>query len=113
MKICRTKHTGERLNIRYSRSRGESRIAARGWAVYISLRALLAETELAVVLMLTGAAFSYGQQAALQERGHLAYGGEYLLLVLPAIYYAGKKIVKDIAADVREYRKGSDHERTL
>lgn len=113
MKIYRTKNRAERLNVRYVQKRDALRIAARGWSVYISTRALLAALELAAVILLTIAAFSYGKRAAFAERGYSAYGGEYLLLMIPALYYAGKRIVKDWAEVIRDHnaeREEKSHE---
>ncbi len=48
--------------------------------------------ELAVVLLVTAAAFGWGRKTALIERGCDAVGGECLLLLLPVIYYAVKSM---------------------
>lgn len=61
-----------------------------------------AAVELAAVLLATAAAFAWGQRAALIERGHAAHGGEYLLLLIPAIYYIGKRIAADWIAEFRD-----------
>lgn len=61
-----------------------------------------AAVELATVLMITAAAFAWGQRAAMIERGYTARGGEYLLLTIPAIYYTGKQIALDWIKDLRE-----------
>lgn len=58
--------------------------------------------ELVAVLLITAALFRWGQLTALAERGYTAYGGEYLLLLLPAIYYAGKRTILDWAATIRK-----------
>ena len=62
--------------------------------------------ELAAVLLMTALAFAWGKQTALAERGYNAIGGEYLLLLLPAIYYTGKQTILDWLADLRELKKG-------
>lgn len=62
--------------------------------------------ELAAVLLMTALAFAWGKQAALAERGYNAIGGEYLLLLLPAMYYTGKQTILDWIADLRELKKG-------
>ena len=68
---------------------------------------IAAAVELAVVLMVTTAAFAWGQRAALIERGYTARGGEYLLLLIPFIYYAGKRTLLDWIAELRElWRSG-------
>lgn len=67
---------------------------------------IAAAVELAVVLLATVAAFVWGQRAALIERGYTARGGEYMLLLIPAIYYAGKRTVLDWIAEI----KGGGHE---
>ena len=67
---------------------------------------IAAAVELAAVLLITAAAFVWGQRAALIERGYTAHGGEYLLLLIPAIYYTGKRTVLDWITDLRELTKG-------
>lgn len=62
--------------------------------------------ELLAVLLITGTAFMWGKGAALAERGYEAIGGEYLLLLLPAIYYTGKQTLLDWIADLREQKGG-------
>lgn len=62
--------------------------------------------ELAAVLLVTALAFAWGKQTALVERGYNAIGGEYLLLILPAMYYTGKRTILDWIADLRELKKG-------
>ena len=62
--------------------------------------------ELAAVLLMTALAFAWGKQTALAERGYNAIGGEYLLLLLPAMYYTGKQTILDWIADLRELKKG-------
>ena len=61
--------------------------------------------ELLAVLLLTAAAFAWGVKTARIERGYEAIGGEYLLLLLPVIYYAGKWTMLDWIADLRESKK--------
>ena len=63
---------------------------------------IAAAVELAAVLLATAAAFAWGQRAALIERGYTARGGEYLLLLIPAIYYTGKRIAADWIVELRE-----------
>ena len=63
--------------------------------------------ELAAVLLVTALAFAWGKQAAQAQRGYTAIGGEYLFLLLPAIYYSGKRTILDWIADIREqWREG-------
>ena len=65
--------------------------------------------ELAAVLLMTALAFAWGKQTALAERGYNAIGGEYLLLLLPAMYYTGKRMVQDWIADICGLWKEADH----
>jgi len=66
-----------------------------------------AACELLAVFLITGAAFMFGKGAALSERGYEAIGGEYLFLILPAVYYTGKRTVLDWIAEIRElWKKG-------
>lgn len=67
---------------------------------------LSAALELAIVLLATALVFRMGVAAARAEWGYDAYGGEYLLLVLPALYYAEKKTLQDWLADLRKIRRG-------
>lgn len=68
---------------------------------------IAAAVELAVVLLATVAAFAWGQRAALIERGYNAHGGEYMLLLIPAIYYTGKRVLLDWLAELRDlWRNG-------
>lgn len=61
-----------------------------------------AAVELAAVILATAAAFAWGQRAALIERGYTARGGEYLLLLIPAIYNTGKRIAEDWIKELRD-----------
>ena len=61
--------------------------------------------ELAAVLLMTALAFAWGKQTALAERGYNAIGGEYLLLLIPAMYYTGKRTVLDWITEIREQRR--------
>lgn len=61
--------------------------------------------ELAAVLLVTVLAFAWGLQTAQDERGYTAIGGEYLFLLLPFMYYPGKRTVLDWIADLRELRR--------
>lgn len=65
--------------------------------------------ELTAVLLVTVLAFAWGKQTALAERGYEAIGGEYLLLLLPAIYYAGKRTLLDWITDLQEQRREGHH----
>lgn len=71
-------------------------------------RLAFAALELIAVLCLTGMVFALGCAVALAERGYKACGGEYLLLMLPVLYYAGKRTVKDWLADFQEVRRGGN-----
>ncbi len=62
--------------------------------------------ELLAVLLITGTAFMWGKVVALADRGYEAIGGEYLLLLIPAIYYTGKRTILDWIAELRELKKG-------
>ena len=61
--------------------------------------------ELAAVLLVTALAFTWGVQTAQAERGYTAIGGEYLFLLIPFMYYAGKRTIQDWIADIRERRR--------
>ena len=58
------------------------------------------------MLFRSALAFAWGMQTAQAERGYTAIGGEYLLLLLPAMYYTGKRTILDWIADLRELKKG-------
>ncbi len=61
--------------------------------------------ELAAVLLVTALAFAWGKQAAQAQRGYTAIGGEYLLLLIPFMYYPGKRTVLDWITDLRKLRR--------
>ena len=58
--------------------------------------------ELATVLLVTALAFAWGMQTAQAERGYTAIGGEYLFLLLPFMYYPGKRTILDWVTEIRE-----------
>lgn len=69
----------------------------------------LAAAELLVVLIVTAVAFIKGRGYALAWRGYEAVGGEFMLLLLPIIYYEAKRIILDFVADfVYLYRRASE-----
>ena len=61
--------------------------------------------ELAAVLLVTALAFAWGKLAAQAQRGYTAIGGEYLLLLIPFMYYPGKRTVLDWITDLRKLRR--------
>lgn len=61
------------------------------------------------VLIVTAVVFTKGLSAALAWRGYKAVGGEFMLLLLPIIYYEAKRIILDFVADFVElYRRAED-----
>lgn len=58
--------------------------------------------ELLAVLLLTAAAFVWGRSEAMVEWGRETFGGEHLLLLIPVIYYTGKRIIQDWIADIKK-----------
>lgn len=61
--------------------------------------------ELAVVLLITALAFAWGKQSGQSERGYAAIGGEYLLLLLPAMYYPCKRTILDWIAEMKKVKQ--------
>lgn len=72
----------------------------------LSRKQVSAVLELVIVLLATALVFRLGVATAKAERGYDAHGGEYLLLTLPVLYYAGKQTLQDWLADLREIRRG-------
>lgn len=64
--------------------------------------------ELAAVLLVTATAFVWGRSAAMAEWGRENFGGEHLLLLLPIMYYIGKRILLDWIEDLRKPGKDGD-----
>lgn len=65
--------------------------------------------EFLTVLIVTAVVFTKGLSAALAWRGYKAVGGEFMLLLLPIIYYEAKRIILDYVADfVALYRRSED-----
>ena len=59
--------------------------------------------------IVTAVVFTKGLSAALAWRGYKAVGGEFMLLLLPIIYYEAKRIILDFVADFVElYRRAED-----
>ena len=75
------------------------------------IKTALTAIELVAVLLITAVTFSWGRETARLERGDEAYGGEYLLLLIPVIYYTGRRIVLDWIAYLRK-RWGMDELQT-
>lgn len=72
----------------------------------LSKKQVSAVLELVIILLATALVFRLGVATAKAERGYDAHGGEYLLLTLPVLYYAGKQTLQDWLADLREIRRG-------
>lgn len=69
----------------------------------------LAAAELLAVLIVTAVVFIKSMGYALAWRGYEAVGGEFMLLLLPIIYYEAKRIILDYVADFVElYRRTED-----
>ncbi len=69
----------------------------------------LAAAELLAVLIVTAVVFIKSRGYALAWRGYEAVGGEFMLLLLPIIYYEEKRIILDYVADfVALYRRSED-----
>jgi hypothetical protein len=62
----------------------------------------LAAVERFLVLTATAALLIKAQSYALAWRGYFAVGGEFMLLLLPIIYYIVKQEIRDFAADIAE-----------
>lgn len=72
----------------------------------LSRKQTSATLELVIVLLATALIFRLGVAVAKAERGYDAHGGEYILLALPVLCYAGKQTMQDWLADLREIRRG-------
>ena len=69
----------------------------------------LAAAEFLTVLIVTAVVFIKSRGYALAWRGYEAVGGEFMLLLLPIIYYEAKRIILDYVADfVALYRRLED-----
>lgn len=69
----------------------------------------LAAAEFLAVLIVTAVVFTKGLSAALAWRGYKAVGGEFMLLLLPIMYYEAKRIILDFVADFVElYHRAED-----
>ena len=69
----------------------------------------LAAAELLAVLIVTALVFIKSRGYALAWRGYEAVGGEFMLLLLPIIYYEAKRIILDYVADFAAlYRRSED-----
>lgn len=69
----------------------------------------LAAAEFLAVFIVTAVVFIKSMGYALAWRGYEAVGGEFMLLLLPIIYYETKRIILDYVADFVElYRRMED-----
>ena len=66
--------------------------------------------ELAAVLLVTVLTFVWGLRTAQSERGYTAIGGEYLLLILPTMYYTSKRTLLNWVADIRRLWKEANND---
>ena len=64
----------------------KNRFGAIKWAAIVAASILL---------------FTIAKSAALHERGYEGIGGEYMILLLPAVYYAAERTVKEWIAELR------------
>ena len=71
-----------------------------------------AAAELIGVLTATAALFIKAQSAAIGSRGYFAVGGEFMILLLPIIYYIAKQEIRDFAADVARLLRDAPEKRT-
>ena len=62
--------------------------------------------ELAAVLLVIILAFAWGTQVAQAQRGYNAIGREFVFLLIPVMYYIGKRTILDWIAEFRELKKG-------
>jgi len=58
--------------------------------------------ELAAVLLVSATVFTCGRLAAFGERGGHGCGGEFVLLLLPVVYYLLKQTVSDWIRDIAD-----------
>ena len=69
----------------------------------------VAAAEFLAVLIVTAVVFIKSMGYALAWRGYEAVGGEFMLLLLPIIYYEAKRIILVYVADFVElYRRAED-----
>jgi drug/metabolite transporter superfamily protein YnfA len=81
------------------------RIANRSFE--INTERLKAITKYAILTMCGFLLFRAGQAAAFEQRGYIAYGGEYLLLGLPLYYYIISATAREFAVEINNlYENG-------
>ena|GEM_PF-5684491 len=106
MKLYKTRNSEDRLNLKYSKKRSALRIGCRGNAHYIGFSAL----EFFVVMLISAVVFFVACAIGDLGRGYTARGGELLVILLPAIYYLGKRIIGDMLKDFVAIAKRWDAE---
>ena len=104
MRLYTTKHPRERFNIRWNRRKSAFRLAARGLALYIYPGPLI-EWSLVILVTLTafrlGVIYAYAAELDIKKFYPSLSPREYLLLLIPPIYYAAKRTLLDWIADLR------------
>lgn len=54
--------------------------------------------------------FMWAKESALAARGYKAYGGEYLILLLPLLWWIAETTVRDFAREIKNMREESSLE---
>lgn len=54
------------------------------------------------IILASALLFIAAKDAAFKERGYEAFGGEYVILLLPFIYYVAERIIKDWITHLKE-----------
>lgn len=54
------------------------------------------------IILASALLFIAAKDAAFKERGYEAFGGEYVILLLPFLYYVAERIIKDWITHLKE-----------
>ena len=85
----------ERVNLSYRKSKKALRLSFNGFALYLYIKGLVKATKWVVVITGTVILFALSKEYALLERGYEAFGGEYMILLLPFLYYVARECFRD------------------
>jgi len=84
------------------------RIANRSFE--INTERLGTVAKYAILTMCGFLLFKAGQAVAFEQRGYIAYGGEYLLLTFPLFYYLISKTAREFAAEIKKLNENGGYE---
>lgn len=73
-------------------------------------RHLFKAVQYLALAVVTVALFVWAKESAFAARGYKAHGGEYLILLLPLLWWIAETTVRDFAREIKNMREESSLE---